>query len=1058
MNREFDAASTKLENGFTVIEASAGTGKTTAISAIVLRLLLERPLSIEQILIATYTELATAELRGRVRDIIADALRVLRGGAPSLPFVATILENVPEPRDAVRRLEAALQNFDQAAIFTIHGFCARVLADRAFESGAPFEMELTSDQSRLLHEVADDFWRSNFYRKEPLLAAVLRDRLTPEKLAKLLHELTNNPAMRVVPEPEESAALQQRLEEIWRRAGDCDELNEVAGRLVISLQVKFCAWARDELRRRKNDTRVQSFDDLLTRLDAALRGTGGARLRQSLRERFAVALIDEFQDTDPVQYSILSQIYETGNAPVFFIADPKQAIYGFRGADVFTYLAAARVAQRRYTLGVNWRSEPRLVEGVSAWFRQREDAFVIPGIDLATVRGAAETEKFSTDDESDSTLRVWIASNDEPRDVSGAVAGEIARLLMGGARMGARTLTPRDFAILVNNNSQPASLQRALARHGIPAVVYSAANVFKSREASELLRVLLAVAQPTRESMMRAALATELLGLRASELEALSSDEAQWEERLNRFADYHSLWRDHGFVEAMRSLLVRERVRGRLLALRDGERRLTNMLHLIELLHIACAENRFGIDGLISWLRQQGRAREAREDYELRLESDEDAVRIVTIHKSKGLEYGITFYPHARREPRQTESFLKFHSGDELVLDLEKSPASKTLREREELGESVRQLYVALTRAKHRSYVVWRESKKKSKSAPAWLFSREQSPEAFLGRGGSNVSAEMSSAFSKRAEIVLEPLPEEARKVFAPPKAGKIALAPRAFTGAIDRSWGLTSFSSLVRGSPREAETPDYDSVETSLETEPLAPAEGIHAFPGGMRAGTCVHKILEDLDFQNPAQLPSLVSEKLAQFRIGGFDDVLVETMARMLEIPLGQDRFTLSQISKRLSELEFTFPINDLTVTRLQRLFGKADFAANIGRLQFDAISGFLKGFVDLVFEHDGRFYFLDWKSNWLGADASFYRRENLAAVMVENFYTLQLNIYALALHRFLARRLPGYDYEKNFGGAFYMFLRGVDNERRGVFDWRPPFAFIRKLDRVFHGNGKT
>ncbi|MGI8480571.1 MAG: UvrD-helicase domain-containing protein, partial [Chthoniobacterales bacterium] len=918
MTEEFDAAQTSLEGGFTVIEASAGTGKTTTISAIVLRLLVEKQIPIEEILVATYTELATAELRGRIRQIMADALQTLRGGEATLPFVGEIVAKISDSKQAAHKLETALQNFDEAAIFTIHGFCARVLSDRAFESAALFDLELAADQSPLLGEIADDFWRANFYGDDPLLAALLRERLKPENLAKLLGELTSNPALRVVPSPQDKAALRKQLAEICEKSADCEALHEAADRLVISVQGEFVVWARGELRRRKAEQRLQSYDDMLTRLDEALRGPRGAELRESLRARFEVALIDEFQDTDPIQYSILSQIYGGTNAPVFFIGDPKQAIYGSRGADVFAYLQAAKAAARRYTLGKNWRSEARLVKGVNALFAQRKDAFVIPGIALTKVKAAGKEERFSLAGEREQPLRIWVAAADEKKNVPRAVAGEIARLLASDTKIGDRKLAARDVAILVNNNQQPVALQQALAELRIPSVLYSAANVFRSREAGELLRVLLALAQPTREKIVRAALATEMLGATARELENLTSDETMWEATLNRIAEYHLLWRDKSFVEAMRALLVREKVRARLLTLADGERRLTNLLHLIELVHAACAQSHLGMDGVITWLARQQHS-DVGEESELRLESDEDAVRIVTIHKSKGLEYGVTFYPNARKEPWSGgNDFLKFHEGSGLVLDLEKTAEHKKIRAREELAENARQLYVALTRAKYRSYVVFQEPGKrraKSKSALAWLLSSTQSVDAFVDHGEAGTAAKIAAKFSGNEAIALEDLPGPRAHEYAPSSSAHLTFMPREFSGAIDRSWGIASFSSLISGKIREPETPDYDSTETPIETQPLLVAEGIHAFPGGTRAGTCLHRILEELDFLDSAQWRSSVKDKLQRFRINGFDEIVAGTIGRLLEMPLGKSGVALREIPRRLPELEFIFPLNTLT-----------------------------------------------------------------------------------------------------------------------------------------------
>jgi exodeoxyribonuclease V beta subunit len=616
----------------------------------------------------------------------------------------------------------------------------------------------------------------------------------------------------------------------------------------------------------------------------------------------------------------------------------------------------------------------------------------------------------------------------------------------------------------VNNNVQPVGIQRALADHRIPSVVYSAASVLKSGQAAELLRVLLAVAQPTHEKIIRGALATEIFGSTTSALENLSSDESGWEAALNRFADYHLLWRDQGFVQMMRALLVREKVRSRLLNWRDGERRLTNVLHLIELLHAACVENRLGIDGLIKWLaRQISPGGEVRDEHELRLESDEDAVRLVTIHKSKGLEYGVTFCPFVRKELWSgTKEFLKFHEDDKLVLDLEETPEHKRIRNREELAEMVRQLYVGLTRSKHRGHLIWQESSRSSKSALAWLLSEETSADAFLeGRGEADTGSRLRAAFGESDDVAVEDLPEAEEEVFAPPPSLPTPLAPRAFETEIDRSWRISSFSSLISGRMEEPDTPDYDRQEAGVEiTEEAAlPAEGIHGFPGGMRAGTCLHLILEELDFGDLSQLRRLVAGKLSDFHFKNFDEVVCDTLEKTLRVPLGEDGITLSQVrgASRLSELEFTFPIRALTTARLRNVFQLEELPLAIDRLQFAPANGFMKGFIDLVFEHERRFYFVDWKSNWLGPDSASYTPESIATEMAGHFYNLQLGIYAVALHRYLKRRLPNYDYEKNFGGAFYIFLRGIDPKKpgHGIFSSRPPGKFVEQLDDIFHGN---
>ncbi|MDQ2868050.1 MAG: exodeoxyribonuclease V subunit beta [Verrucomicrobiota bacterium] len=1133
--KAFDAITTPLETGFTLIEASAGTGKTTTITAIVLRLIVEDGLALENILVTTYTELATAELRGRIRDVLSAALEILRGGKPDNQIASSVIALVNDRPSAKRRIEHALRTFDDAAIFTIHGFCAHVLADRAFESGALFETELLADATPILREATEDFWRRETYDASPMIAALLKENLSVASLQKLLEECSANPTLQLLSEIEDDAALRREIEAKWSALADCyqndaakisrvfanlnwakptndfhervraavtllarnfaakaafgeiskalallsmsrlekqkykdaaisphaffkscEELVALVSRYVIALQQRFMVWAKTEVRRRKVARQVQSFDDMLTQLDGALSGERGEVLRETLRTRFPAALIDEFQDTDPVQYAIFSKIYERGDARVFFIGDPKQSIYGFRGADVFTYLSAARRANRKYSLPRNWRSEAKLVGAVNEMFGVRPDAFAIEGIDFepVTAAGKADEATLTIDKQRDQPMRIWLAPNDDSRDIGGAVAGEIARLLRANARIGEEKIVPSDIAVLVYTNWQPAEVQKALARFRIPTVVYSAENVFRSREARELRRILAAVAEPTRDRLVRAALATEALGLRASELEKLATEESAWERRVNRFADYHALWRDGSFVEMMSALFVREKVRARLLGYVDGERRLTNFLHLIELLHRACAENRLGLDGLVLWLaREMADDKRGREEYEVRLESDDAAVKIVTVHKSKGLEYPITFCPFAWRDPN-TKGPIKFHRGDDFLLDLEKRKENVTQQRREVLSEAVRQFYVALTRAKHRTYLVWTNDKSKSKSAPAFLVSGAPVEEMEKGVAAETVTASFTAQFAASANIVVEPMPAKVTANVSRPDLNAATLAPRVFSGEIDRSWGVVSFTSLVNG--RKEEAPDYDAVESVLADDAPVASEGIHAFPGGTRAGTCLHLILEKLDFTAPEQLQPTVSEQLRLFRIEQFDEVVSETIRQTLALPLDESGMTLSHIASasRISELEFTLPVTGLTNTRLREVFAEESLA--VERLQFPLANGFIKGFVDLIFEHDGRFYIADWKSNWLGPSLASYTPESIAAAMAHRFYELQASIYAVALHRYLRARLPDYDCDRHFGGAFYIFLRGVEagEASKAVFHRKPPRAFIEKLDGIFHG----
>jgi exodeoxyribonuclease V beta subunit len=1124
---QFDLVETEIGQGTMLIEASAGTGKTYTIAGLVLRLLIERPeLTIDRILVTTFTELATAELRGRIRARLRETIQAFRSGESGDELLRGLLDKYRDRSSAVQRLDDALVNFDEAPIYTIHGFCQRVLAERAFESGALFDRELVTNQTDLLREVAYDFWRTHFYAGEsfPALLA-LRHGITPEMLLKDLDELTKNPTLQILPDDprrlakimadlnagldalraswrkEEKAIRRFFVENAWaknkykdpakmasflddlekllsgeggpaqfesvevfaaREVGKgvrvgfppltqqtftrCEEIVDLASEFCIAIRVEFFASAREQLAERKLARNVFSYDDLLTQLDAALAGPGGKELAKTIREKYQAALIDEFQDTDPVQYSIFSRIYHGSDAPVALIGDPKQAIYAFRGADVFTYLQAAEetLPERQFTLGKNWRSETPLVHAVNTIFGVRENPFLLPEIrfDPATSSGQADETPLRFGKKIEPPFQLW--RTDKDADPPEQIASEMVRLLNAGATIGDEPLEPSHLAVLTSTNRQAAWVQDALRARGIPSVLYSTANVFRSHEARELRDVLAAVMQPGYEKFVRAALCTDALGRTGNDLDALTRDETTWETELLRFQKFHQLWRAEGFIQMLRHLSAEYGVRRRLLSYPDGERRLTNFLHLAELLHRACVEHQLGMSGLLKWLgqRMEEESFAERVEHELRLESDEKAVRIITVHKSKGLEFDVVFCPFAgwsRRELSRT-----FHdSNRRLTLDLSDPKSHEEERETESRAELLRQFYVALTRARHRCAIAWRPPPKgEDKSAPAYLLG---SPSA--------LPAEIETC----AEIAIADLRAASDEVWDSPHTEEAArLQPRKFTGEIDGSWGIASFTRLISG--RETDLLDEGPLDELPVAEETETAVGIHDFPKGTRAGTCLHKILEEVDFAGLTTTPEIVQTVLRAHSIENRDDVVLQNVRQLAALALtsAHDSFALADVPRdaRLAEMEFSFPISSLTIAKLKEVFALDELPLQIDRLQFQPINGFMNGFIDLVFAHGGRFYFVDWKSNWLGPTARAYHAMAIAEEMRRNFYLLQLSIYSVALHRYLRVRQPGYDFEQHFGGAFYIFLRGIDpaQPQNGVFFRRPTRAFVEKLSGIF------
>jgi exodeoxyribonuclease V beta subunit len=1108
-------------------------------------------------------------------------------------------------------LGQALSNFDEAPIFTIHGFCQRQLRDRAFESGALFDTELITDASRLLQEIAEDYWRRHFYDAAPLLVRVaLKNRWGPERLASELEIHCRHLSLRTISQvdgrsladlSEELDRTFQHAQDLWRTEGPairavfgqanewavgqhanpetirkqlanlggcfsdaptseslsclsffsanairqgtskrntppahrffelCEKLVRSEHDFLTGLRLDLLRFARVELPRRKQRLKVQSFDDLLTRLHQALIGPGGNRLALEVRTKYKAALIDEFQDTDPVQYQIFRRIFATtdawGHHPepavkdglppwglvdhdsaapkslaqdsplLFLIGDPKQAIYGFRGADFFTYLDAARRANRHFTHDSNWRSEAGLVTAVNTFFSGATAPFVFDEIQFHPViaKGEADQKPLRQSGERLAPLQLWFYPREtDGKEISGekaeavlprVVASEIARLLNGDTRLGDNPIGPQDIAVLVLKHKQAALIQEALRALNIPSVLHTEASLFSSAEARELSRVLAAIAEPANEHRIRVALTTRLLGVSGTELDALDHNESQWQARLERFHRYSNLWSERGFTPMMRALLHEEQVRPRLLSSPDGERQLTNVLHLAEAIHQAALERKLGPAGIQQWLSDHlASGDKAAEEHQLRLERDDSAVKLVTIHKSKGLEYPIVFCPFTAKSSELKwagEEQIFFHErpedGDsQFVRDLGSKDYQKhrELAFREKLAENVRLLYVALTRARNRCYLVWGGFNQAATSAPAWLLHsprirsenlQEHLNSHFKSLDDVTIRRHLDQLVGASAlkdgapTILVRDLPVAEAGPYRSVAQKPVALSPRIFTGFIDHDWRVTSFSALA--TQQRSEQPDYDPT-FKLPTPQTAPRGTIFAFPRGTQAGTCLHKILETLDFTaiDAMTLGPLVREQLRAHRFDEdeFAPAIFDCVQRTLLVPLDphSPQFTLSSVDKarRLNELEFCFPLKRTSPAVLNKLFTGMDpeRGTSFARLQFDPVRGILQGFIDLLFQFGDRFYLLDWKSNWLGNSIEDYNPAAMRREINDRLYSLQYHLYTLAMHQYLTLRLPGYNYEQHFGGVFYLFLRGIDPARPefGVFRDRPSADLIQAL----------
>lgn len=929
----------------------------------------------------------------------------------------------------------------------------------------------------------------------------------------------------------------------------CEALQARQGllaRLLPSVAAEIWLTAQQERLAIRREAGTLGFDDLLGIVHRALaHADSGPGLAASLRQRFPIALIDECQDTDPLQWAIFQRIYPASSAAssdtaMVLVGDPKQAIYGFRGADVYAYLASRLAITRVHVLDENQRAIAPLVDAVNRVF-DGENPFLLPQIGFApAAMGRRPREAFVPapgEHRAPFTLvrleagrpGAMLRQADASAMALAAMATDIETLLRSGARIGARAVRASDVAVLVNKNHQAVEVKAALAARGIGAAEISRASVLESREIDDLIRLCQAIARPADARVLDGALACALVGLDESALLDGQAGAVRRSGHEDAFYAARQRWEQHGAVAALRQLFDSLGVGARLAGLRDGERRLTNLDHAIELINGSAAARR-SPSAAVRWL-SQWRADPALvpEDVrELRLESNDDLVRVVTVHASKGLEYPFVWLPFAwnGREPRDPSIALLHEpapdgSGWQAVVDLDpaRDPEATRQSRTEWFAESLRTLYVALTRARYRCTVFWGAAASAQFSALAWCLLRMNPVDQVVWQGKRPVPldddtvrrglddwlARTARARSTGADGVavvpasalLPPGPAQLtlgwdEAVSAGPEAAPLAL--RRLRRPPPRAREHLSFTSLVARASEQAEAaealaafeptarPDHDDPQAPPDDDrvsvdgPDAATEAAVAggdavrpirdrFTAGPQAGVCLHDILERADFRCPVPVP-LVAERLSVAGLPTDDAAEVaQWLTDVIRWPMpGVDglAWRLDQIEpgQQVRELDFLLSAQAVdsraVIDAVAREF-PLDLRAGQARW-----SGFLRGFIDLVVHAQGRWWIIDWKSNRLGDGLAAYDPSHLIRSITDHAYALQWSLYALAVHRLLALRLPDYDPDRHFGGVCYVYLRGVPDATgtvppgHAVHAARPSGDLLRRLDRLFQGQG--
>ncbi|NMH61203.1 exodeoxyribonuclease V subunit beta [Alteromonas ponticola] len=1172
-----------------LIEASAGTGKTFNITRLYLRLLIEKQLSVQQILVMTFTNAATEEIRGRIAAALQEALQVWQQAAAnngqlpgdSDPVYQSLMQHLPVT-EAIALLQAALLELDEAAVFTIHGFCKKMISQLAFESKVSMKQTLLTDNAALYLQAAQDWIRIVAAQADQYALLTEQGWHVPEAFLSQFRQAIFAELTPIVPDPPTQqddqaryrAALQASLgsafvsvkdqllaheslilttlvegkkdasarQEEWQallawltqqqmslppaeigrfingnryRGNDeikalfqplKDLITEVKSRLskldkdAQSRQDSHTAFVlagdgilfiRNHVKKQKRQLGVVDFDDLI-RIFAAQVSQPEAKVAKQLKNLYPAALIDEFQDTDSFQYQILNNVYpKADNASLLMmIGDPKQAIYAFRGGDIFTYLQAASQADFRWVMDTNWRSVKGMVNAYNRLFygnpltSEAADVFGF-GIAYEPVNFAAQAKAAChplNDPAPDRSALTYAYLGDEAqasdnkatmqRGLASWLSNEIVRLFEQ-ATLGDTAIAPKDIAILVRNAPEALIVKQILAKAGLSAVFLSSKeNLFNSAEVTDLLKLLTGIWHFTDNSALRAALTSPLLGMRAAALIQLlqQEEEQQWDEVVTRMMQLKLLWQQQGCMSVILHLL-KDTFNCQS---DDTERQVTNYLHLAEVIQHSAIPNRQG-ERLLLWLDNHIHDPALASEYVQRLESDAHLIQIITQHGSKGLEYPVVFVPFASdyRDPvkagNQLNQQFRYYDDEKQTQCLQLGATYDAIERCRAEGnaEAMRLLYVAVTRAAHRCYLGVAPFSGSESSALAKACN-VTSGDHWLQRLHT-IAAEKCDTTVITIESAQAQLLSSAR--LTPPET----LTCNEFTGNVDDDWRLYSFSSIARletvtrQDQREREVVIVDPV-VEIDETPASSLPFRFSFEKGAAAGNVLHDLLEEKDFAYAplAHEPWCDNAEgvLKRHNVVPEDhySALFDWLNETLVTPLSSNTpgLTLSAIEQAntIREAKFYFPLTSLNTARLIQLVNRHRSAVLSDPVPLvmpteQSLSGMMHGFIDLIFEWDGRFFVADYKSTHLGNSFAQYTHAALARNNQHHLYDLQYLIYSLALHRYLKHMLPDYDPQLHFGGVYYFYLRGMHPENtrcEGVFFTHLDSKFLHELDAVF------
>ena len=1197
----FDLQATDVPTGLSVIEASAGTGKTWTIAHLLPRLLVDGIVSdIGEVLLVTFTEDAARELGERTRRklaaLVAHADARTQPGEDE-PGIRTLLDRLdalagPERDTAVLRLRLALDESDHLAVSTIHSFCKQVLAAESFLCGMPAGFDVLPDPSELKSDAVKDTWRTDLAADSLLAAVAARGKWSVEDDLKAWGSLTQRPSTRMDPAPpslrDARHQVAHALEALQDARTGIRHIQEIAARDTVSLNTSAknpgeasvaqldtwhglleamdphqppveifdvarqlagaaswfarrgavgkaassevaalavvvaaaaveasigatgWAWlahlretAGQRLERSLRRNNVVTYDGLIEKLHTALcSGPNRAALAQRLSDKWKVGLIDESQDTDQQQLDIFRAIFDRGAGPgrLILVGDPKQAIYSFRGGDLDAYLAARPTDDTRVSdLATTYRSAHGLVVALNALFG-RTRAFGNPALVYPGATAARQDEDLPLPADGQGRLVAWVLPEEdaaawrlaEPRRTRAAACTAAAIVDLLGRPIGAdaNTVNPSHVAVLTRTNREARLVYEALRARAVPTVVRDDGDVMQSDTASDLASILTAVLSPTHPGWRRAAMATRLFGYDAAMLAALTSADA--EQRLASFSEWGNLWRRRGIAALMAGLEAQSEATLRLARAPSGERHLTDLRHLVELLQAREAEGQRSPEKLLQWFEGERMSEGSSSDERLyRLEEDGDAVQVVTVHRAKGLDFDFVFCPYlwsVLPDPGMRERLLVRCDDGWVLADgaQRDNHAEHRASTAERLLEDLRLAYVALTRARRRVTLLagplgYTARSTLSPTSLDWLLRADADTDsvedwytatADRKKGASGCEhgdtlRHLQDACPDVITVSDPPAPSEA--TWTSDDQADTPMHARTAPVLDLQAWHLTSFSRLAHGRHEERERRDavvelHDVSAAGEAGEAMAAEVPLAAFARGTHAGNCLHEILEHWDFRE--ETTALAERGLRRHRL--YSNEAAEAVRHTLD-DLKTTRLDSLDASletaasdRGLSEWEFLLPLGRAGITgqALSDMFARharnddeRDYALDLAGLPGQSLSGMLTGYIDRLVRADGRWGVVDWKSNYLGPRHADYSRPAMWRCAAGQHYLLQIHLYLVALRRYLRLYGPG---TQAVSGSL-LFLRGVlPNTEQGVIEITPPEALLDELDGLFESAG--